>query len=215
MPCGSRASSCSVASPAIPRESCATELCRLELDDLRGEQQRDPRGDTDDREALLHQRARRRTRYRCRTLAASRLAARDAAVAAAAPAAGLGSSSCRESSRRAARDTIGVGGRHRVVADDHGRDAGARGTAPAAARALRARAGCRGSRRLVGEQQARLRWRARGRSSRAGARPSRASLSDGACAPPARDARAAARPRAGPRASACSSAASAWRCRSR
>ena len=30
-PCGSRASSCSVALPAIPRESWETELCRLEL----------------------------------------------------------------------------------------------------------------------------------------------------------------------------------------
>ncbi len=31
-PCGSRASSCSVASPAIPCESWVTELCRLELE---------------------------------------------------------------------------------------------------------------------------------------------------------------------------------------
>ena len=54
-PCGSRASSCSVALPAIPRESLRHRALQARARDLRGEQQRDAGGDADDRKALLHE----------------------------------------------------------------------------------------------------------------------------------------------------------------
>ena len=61
-PCGSRASSCSVASPAIPCVSSPTELCRLELDTCEANSSATPAAIPSTARHSCARRARRRTR---------------------------------------------------------------------------------------------------------------------------------------------------------